>query len=147
MIPCSDFIHQKLLGFLAVVDRIVHLLAHQFVVLYQMMVRALGEKEWGEIEGIYQYAVELEIVGIVMNEVMSADIVNLSFLQELVQCRLRCLVKVGSVITQCSDVVYFMVFQSHFGIHEGNVPASGIFLHDVRAYDEIVLPSKEATEY
>ena len=53
-----------------------------------MMVRALGEEEWGEIEGIYQYAVELEIVGIVMNEVMTADIVNLSFLQELVQCRL-----------------------------------------------------------
>jgi superfamily II DNA helicase RecQ len=75
-------------------------------------------EEWGEIEGIYQYAVELEIAGIVMNEVMTADIVNLSFLQELVQCRLRCLVKGGSVITQCSDVVYFMVFQSHFGIHE-----------------------------
>ena len=88
MIPCSDFIHQKLLGFLAVIYRIVHLLAHQFVVLYQMMVRALGEEEWGEIEGIYQYAVELEIAGIVMNEVMTADIVNLSFLQELVQCRL-----------------------------------------------------------
>ena len=88
MIPCSDFIHQKLLGFLAVIDRIVHLLAHQLVVLYQMMVRALGEEEWGEIEGIYQYAVELEIAGIVVNEVMAADIVNLSFLQELVQCRL-----------------------------------------------------------
>ena len=43
--------------------------------------------------------------------------------------------------------MYFLVFQSHFGIHEGNVPASGIFLHDVRAYDEIVLPSKEVTEY
>ena len=112
-----------------------------------MMVRALGEEEWGEIEGIYQYAVELEIAGIVMNEVMTADIVNLSFLQELVQCRLRCLVKGGSVITQCSDVVYFMVFQSHFGIHEGNVPASGIFLLDVRVYGEIVLPSKEVTEY
>jgi hypothetical protein len=53
-----------------------------------MMVRALGEEERGEIEGIYQYAVELEIAGIVMNEVMPADIVNLSFLQELVQCRL-----------------------------------------------------------
>ena len=88
MIPCSDFIHQKLFGFLAVIYRIVHLLAHQFVVLYQMMVRALGEEERGEIEGIYQYAVELEIAGIVMNEVMPADIVNLSFLQELVQCRL-----------------------------------------------------------
>ena len=112
-----------------------------------MMVRALGEEKRGEIEGIYQYAVELEIAGIVMNEVMTADIVNLSFLQKLVQCRLRCLVKGSSIITQCSDVVYFMVFQSHFGIYEGNVPASGIFLLDVRAYGEIVLPSKEATEY
>ena len=53
----------------------------------------------------------------------------------------------GSVIAQCPDIMYFMVFQSHFGIHEGNVPASGIFLLDVRAYGEIVLPSKEATEY
>ena len=43
--------------------------------------------------------------------------------------------------------MYFMVFQSHFGIHEGNVPASGIFLLDVRTYGEIVFPSKEATEY
>ena len=55
--------------------------------------------------------------------------------------------KGGSVITQCSDVVYFMVFQSHFGIYEGNVPASGIFLLDVRTYGEIVFPFKEATEY
>ena len=79
MIPCSNLIHQQFLGFLAVIDWIIHLLAHQFVVLYQMMVRALGEEEWGEIEGIYQYAVEWEIAGIVMNEVMPADIVNLSF--------------------------------------------------------------------
>ena len=43
--------------------------------------------------------------------------------------------------------MYFMVFQSHFGIHEGNISTSGIFLLDVRAYGEIVLPSKEATEY
>ena len=43
--------------------------------------------------------------------------------------------------------MYFMVFQSHFGIHEGNISASGIFLLDVRAYAKIVLPSKEATEY
>ena len=82
-----------------------------------------------------------------MNEVMSTDIVNLSFLQKLVQCRLRCLVKDNSVIALSSDIVYFMVFQSHFGIHEGNISASGIFLLDVRAYGEIVLPSKEATEY
>lgn len=38
--------------------------------------------------------------------------------------------------------MYFMVFQSHFGIHEGNVPASGIFLLDVRAYGEIVFLPK-----
>ena len=43
--------------------------------------------------------------------------------------------------------MYFMVFQSHFGIYEGNISASGIFLLDVRAYGEIIFPSKEATEY
>ena len=40
-----------------------------------------------------------------------------------------------------------MVFQPHFGIHEGNILASGIFLLDVRVHSKIILPSKEATEY
>ena len=44
------------------------------------MVRAFGEEEWGEIEGIYQNTVEMEIVGIMVNEVMTANIINLSFL-------------------------------------------------------------------
>ena len=65
------------------------------------LARVVGQKKAREIwflcrkynaqealDMVYQYAVELEIAGIVMNEVMPADIVNLSFLQELVQCRL-----------------------------------------------------------
>ena len=99
LMPCSDLVHQQFLGFLAVIDRIVHLLAHQFVVLHQMMVRTLGEEERGEVEGIYQNAVEMEIVCVMVDEVMSADIIDLPFLQKLVQCRLGCLVKGGSVMT------------------------------------------------
>ena len=76
LMPCCDLVHQQFLGFLAVIDRIVHLLAHQFVVLHQMMVRTLGEEERGEIEGVYQNAVETEIVGVMVDEVMSADIID-----------------------------------------------------------------------
>ena len=75
-----------------------------------MMVRMFWEEERREVQGIYEDAIELEIVGIVMDDIMSTNEVHLSFFQKLLQFRLGRLVKGSSIISQGSDVVYLMSF-------------------------------------
>ena len=119
--PVCDFVQQQVFCFLAVVHRVVHLFACQFVVFHQPVVRAFGEQQGGDVERIDQLPVarpvRKQVTGIVVDDIMSADVVHP--LQKVKQLFFRCFMESRAIIAECPDVVYFVVCQADLDVNDG----------------------------
>ena len=119
--PPGHLIQEQVARLLAIVHRIVHLVAHQLVVLHQPVVRTLRKQQWRDIQRIHQCPaaspVGKQVFRIVMDDVVSAEVVRVA--QEIKQLLLRCLMKSGTVLPKSPYIMNFMVFQSYLYVHKG----------------------------
>lgn len=85
----------------------------EFVVLYELVVRAFGEKQRRHVERIDEnpavLAVGKQVLCVMMYDVVSAY--EIHTLQEIGQFRFGCFVEYSSVVPPCTDVVHTVVLQ------------------------------------
>ena len=79
-VPAFDFIHQQVFSLLAIVDGIVHLFAHQLVVLHKSVVRTLGKQQRRHVKRIHHHPTALsraeQVLRVMVYYVVTADIVH-----------------------------------------------------------------------
>ena len=111
-LPAGHLVEQQRARFFAIIHRVVQLVAQQFIVLYQAVVGAFGKQQGRHIKRIDQPVraglVGKQVLGIVVHNVVSAKVVDT--VQKTGELIDRSLVKNGTVMAQCTNVVYFAAF-------------------------------------
>ena len=78
--PARHFVHQQVFCLFAVVYRIVHLVACQFVVFHKPVVRAFRKQKGRDVERIDQdpaaFPVGKQVFGVVADDIVSAEVVR-----------------------------------------------------------------------
>ena len=77
-IPTGHLVQKQITCLFAVVDRIVHLVADQFIILYKPMIGTFGKEQGREIKRVDQppgnRLILEEVFGIVVDDVVSAEV-------------------------------------------------------------------------
>lgn len=79
-IPTGYLVQEQIACLFAVVDRVVHLIADQLIILDEPMIGTFGKEQGREVKRVDQSPWNLsileEVFGIVMNDVVSAEILH-----------------------------------------------------------------------
>ena len=77
-IPTGHLVQKQITCLFAVVDRIVHLVADQFIILYKPMIGTFGKEQGREVKRVDQppgnRLILEEVFGIVVDDVVSAEV-------------------------------------------------------------------------
>lgn len=80
-IPTGHLVQKQISGLFTVVDRIVHLIADQFIILDESMIGTFGKEQGREVERVDQPPGNLsileEVFGVVVDDVVAAEIFHL----------------------------------------------------------------------
>ena len=131
-IPLGKFVHQKVPGLHTVIDRVVQLICLEFVVLEESVIRPFREQQRGHIEGIDSNPF-LRLVGIIMMynagalivkqifEVVMDDIVTadeIGIAEHPKGIVFRCRMRHCTISSHHSDIMNFIVTESHFNVQK-----------------------------